>query len=285
MIDRQRASGSENGTEIDGVDRARDASMWPKAILFDLDDTLIAAHCDPDAAWLEATNRVAERLGPLHAVDVAAALSAFSRSFWADPADHLHWRFRVEEARIRVVSQTFLQLSRRGHSAPDMQVQVELAGHFSRVRYDRMRLFPEAHAVIDRLRGEGVLLGLVTNGPGPEQRAKIDRFDLAHRFDVVQIEGEHGFGKPDDRAYQQALDSLGVVAGEAWMIGDHLEWDVLGPQRNGMRAIWYDVHATGLPQGTGVMPDGTIRFLSEMIDRSAEIFGISQRSDTFRCGS
>ncbi len=256
------------GRWFDDANPVQAGSARPKAILFDLDDTLIAAHADPDAAWLEATGHIAGRLGPFRAVDVAAALSAVSKRFWSDPVDHRHWRFRVEEARIRVVSLTFGELSRHGHPAPDMQVQVELAGHFSRIRHDRMRLFPETHAVLDRLRGMGMRLGLLTNGPGPEQRAKIDRFDLAHRFDLVQIEGEHGFGKPDDRAYRRALDALGVEPHETWMIGDHLEWDVLGPQRNGMRGIWYDIHAVGLADGTRVVPDRIVHSLSELIDVS-----------------
>ena len=244
----------------------RTGSARPRAILFDLDDTLIASHADPDAAWLDAVGCVAGRLGPFDAADVAAALSAASRAFWSDPADHRHWRFRVEEARIQVVARTFAELSRHGRPAPGAQVQLELAGHFSRIRNDRMRLFPGAHAVIDHFSERGVRLGLLTNGPGPEQRAKVDRFDLAHRFDLVQIEGDQGFGKPDDRAYRRALGALGVEPHEAWMVGDHLEWDVLGPQRNGMLGIWYDGHAAGLPDGARVVPDRIIRSLSELIE-------------------
>jgi putative hydrolase of the HAD superfamily len=59
--------------------------------------------------------------------------------------------------------------------------------------------FPDAHNVIDALRARGTRLALVTNGASEAQRAKIDRFDLANRFDHFQIEGEHEFGKPDER--------------------------------------------------------------------------------------
>jgi putative hydrolase of the HAD superfamily len=30
------------------------------------------------------------------------------------------------------------------------------------------------------------------------KRAKVVRFALEHRFDHIQIEGEHGFGKPEE---------------------------------------------------------------------------------------
>ena len=73
---------------------------------------------------------------------------------------------------------------------------------------------------------------------------------LTHRFDHIQIEGEHGFGKPEERAYLHAMEALGVTAPETWMIGDNLEWEVEAPQRLGIFAIWIDVHGAGLPAGS-----------------------------------
>jgi FMN phosphatase YigB (HAD superfamily) len=36
------------------------------------------------------------------------------------------------------------------------------------------------------------------------------RSALEHRFDHIQIEGEHGFGKLEERAYNHAMEVLGV---------------------------------------------------------------------------
>jgi len=103
------------------------------------------------------------------------------------------------------------------------------------------------------------------HGAGDTQRAKIERFELAHRFDHIQIEGEHGFGKPEERAYLHAMAALGVSAGETWMIGDNLEWEVEAPQRLGIYAIWMDVHGDGLPAGSTARPDRIIRSLTELL--------------------
>ena len=70
---------------------------------------------------------------------------------------------------------------------------------------------------------QGCRLALLTNGGSKGQRLKIDRFNLAMLFDVILIEGEVGFGKPDPRIYTKALAALDVPASEAWMIGDNLE--------------------------------------------------------------
>ena len=90
-------------------------------------------------------------------------------------------------------------------------------------------------------------------------------------FDLILIEGELGFGKPDPRIYARALDELGVSPSEAWMVGDNLEWDVAQPQRQGILGIWVDVRGTGLPPGQRVRPDRTIRRLSELKDLSTAL--------------
>jgi putative hydrolase of the HAD superfamily len=61
------------------------------------------------------------------------------------------------------------------------------------------------------------------------------------------------------------MDALGVTAGETWMIGDNLEWEVVVPQRLGIYAVWIDVHGDGLPEGTTVKPDRIIHSLTELL--------------------
>ena len=115
------------------------------------------------------------------------------------------------------------------------------------------------------LRARGVRLALITNGDGPGQRAKIERFSLAQRFDHIQIEGEHGFGKPDPRAYRHALASLKTEPKDAWMIGDNLEWEVSAPQALGLYAVWCDHGGGGLPRGATVAPDRIITTVPEVL--------------------
>jgi putative hydrolase of the HAD superfamily len=128
-----------------------------------------------------------------------------------------------------------------------------------------MYVFPGAHDAIDALKAHGVKLALVTNGAAETQRAKVERFELTHRFDHIQIEGEHGFGKPEERAYLHAMQALGVTAQETWMIGDNLEWEVAAPQRLGIYSVWIDVHGDGLPAESAIRPDRIIRSLKELV--------------------
>jgi putative hydrolase of the HAD superfamily len=78
------------------------------------------------------------------------------------------------------------------------------------------------------------------------------------------IEGEVGFGKPDERVYRLALETLDVGPKDAWMVGDNLEWDVAQPQRLGIFAIWIDGKGSGHRKLDSIRPDRTIRRLSEL---------------------
>ena len=131
-----------------------------------------------------------------------------------------------------------------------MDLAIRLADRLTAYREEEMFMFPGAHDAIDALKALGVKLALVTNGAADTQRAKVERFELAHRFDHIQIEGEHGFGKPEERAYLHAMQALGVTAPDTWMIGDNLEWEIEVPQRLGIYAIWMDAHGDGLPADT-----------------------------------
>ena len=112
----------------------------------------------------------------------------------------------------------------------------------------------------------GVKLALVTNGASATQRDKITRFDLAHRFDHIQIEGEFGQGKPELAVYRHALEKIGCEACDAWMVGDNYEWEVVAPQKLGMCGIWYDPFEAGVPATATAKPTRVIKRLAELVE-------------------
>jgi putative hydrolase of the HAD superfamily len=235
----------------------------PRAILIDMDDTILSAYSKPDAAWLAVAHEFAAELAPLVPSEAAAAVAAAGKQFWESA--EAHWRLKLDEARHVVVTNGFASLAAAGKAAMPQEFCIRMADRYSVYREEQMQLFSGVHEAIDTLKGHGVKLALVTNGAAATQRAKIVRFALEHRFDHIQIEGEHGFGKPEERAYIHAMDALGVGASDTWMIGDNLEWEVVTPQRLGIYAIWMDAHGDGLPEGSAIKPDRIIRSLSELL--------------------
>jgi putative hydrolase of the HAD superfamily len=235
----------------------------PRAMLIDMDDTIISAYSKPEAAWLAVASEFKDEI-PLTPQELATTITTAGRAFWMTAGPE--WRLKLREARHVVVAKGFEMLRDAGRPTPPDEMIVILGNRFDAYREEQMYVFPDAHAAIDEFKARGIKLALVTNGPGDIQRPKIERFALQHRFDHIQIEGEHGFGKPDDQAYLHALQMLGVSAEETWMIGDNLEWEVVAPQRLGIYAIWMDVHGDGLPEGSTIKPDRVIRKLSDLLE-------------------
>lgn len=235
----------------------------PRAMLIDMDETILSAYGRPDIAWNNVTSEFAGEFAPLLPQQVAAAILDSGRKFWATA--EAAWRLKLAEARHVVVRDGFAALAATGRPALSTDLATRLADRFTAYREEEMFVFPGAHDAIDALKAHGVKLALVTNGAAGPQRAKVERFALTHRFDHIQIEGEHGFGKPEERAYLHAMQVLGVTARETWMVGDNLEWEVEAPQRLGIYAIWIDVHGEGLPSDSTVRPDRVIRSLTELL--------------------
>ena len=194
------------------------------------------------------------------AASLAAEITDTAQVFWSDEARHREWRHKLQDARRRIVGQV---LQSRGLG--DGLLAEEIADRYSRLREEEMHLFPHALDVLKHYRERGVRLCLITNGAAATQRAKVERFGLASHFDHIQIEGEHGFGKPELRAYEHALRTLDAPAEESWILGDNLVWEVQAPQKLGLHAIWLDRERKGVPEGTGITPDRIISCLSELM--------------------
>ena len=238
----------------------------PKAMLIDLDDTILSAFGAAEGQWRRVLAEFADRLEPHALDDTYAAIQAYSRHLWADQARHKHWRHRIGEARRHIVQNAFGELcGKAGQPVPPGELCDAIADRYNQVHEAELRMFPGSHETLDRLKELGVKLALVTNGAGPPQRKKVVRFALEHRFEHIQIEGEHGFGKPEEQAYLHAMQALGVGPKDTWMVGDNLEWEVVAPQRLGIYAIWYDGYGIGLPPNSPIRPDRIIRTLPELL--------------------
>jgi putative hydrolase of the HAD superfamily len=230
-----------------------------RAVLFDLDDTLVQTHAASNDTWQKLADEFAPQLdvaeGELH-----AALNQARRWFWADPERHKQWRLLMAESAseaLRVVMQ------QRGRPV-DAQLLSAFEQRYTTIFFESLALFPDALSVLHELRARGTRLAMITNGGAWWQRRKIELHKLAPLFECIVVEGEFGVGKPAPETYLHALAQLGVEAHEASMVGDRLDWDVLGPQRLGITGVWYDFAGRGLPTERAGEPDRVIHALTEL---------------------
>jgi putative hydrolase of the HAD superfamily len=211
-----------------------------RAILFDLDDTLYDLH----SYWRERL-RVALDV-------VLARYTHFDR-------EALVWTAMSE----RVYMEHWPDFLRR--QGVDDEALIAAAHEvFRHEWFERMALYDDAAPTLEALRRR-YNLGLITNGPGAIQRAKIERFGLADYFDVLIISGEVGVAKPDPAIFMLALERLGVGPAEALFVGDMLKYDLLGAEAAGIPFVWMNAAYEELPSEY-TPPLATIARLRELVE-------------------
>ena len=229
-----------------------------KHLLLDLDDTLLDYSGGVDECWSASCATGCDD-GTIEASALVREVLASRRWFWDDPGRHRRERVNMLGAWTKIVAHALESLGR-----PDPERAARIAAEFANRRRARMQLFPDALTCLASWRGRGIRMGLVTNGDASQQRDKIARHALAPYFDVIVIEGEFGAGKPDPEVYAHALSVLGAKANATCMVGDHLDFDVAGAQALGLKGIWIDRQASGLPPDCQVRPDRIIHSLTDL---------------------
>jgi putative hydrolase of the HAD superfamily len=232
----------------------------PKAIIFDLDDTIISYDSVTEQVWEDVCRRFAVGIDGLTPESLFKAIGQAREWYWADPERHREGRLNLSEARREVVKLAFSYLKM---DLPELANNI--ADTFTTERDEAAFLFPGAIETLTRLRKKGLRTGLITNGASDMQRAKLKRFGLEPFFDSILIEGEFGTGKPDSRVFTHTLQKLNTGASDAWMVGDDLGRDIAPCQPLGIFSVWVDWRGAGLPPSGEVRPDKIIRNIGELL--------------------
>ena len=232
----------------------------PKAILFDLDGTILDWWTGMEERWRAACEAGCAAGDGITPDALLAAVLEKRAWFWDDQQRAREARMDVDAASARIVHEALLHL---GQDLPDLATSI--ARDYRGRQKAALRPYPGALETLDALTARGIAMALVTNGAAESQRASIDRFGLARYFACIVIEGEFGCGKPDERCFQHALDTLGCTSRDAWFVGDSLEADIATPLRLGMHTVWVDVAGEGLPADSAVRPHRIVRSIAELL--------------------
>lgn len=194
-------------------------------VAFDLDDTLY-----PERAFVRSGfHVVSDWLQEEGVVDrplLADFEAAFDAGVRGDVFDRVLRAAGVEPdaALVRSLVEAYRShRSRRGFVRPDI------------------RLFDDADRALGRLAGQGVRMGLVSDGPLAAQAVKIEALGLAARMDAVTLTDAWGpaFWKPHPRAFVEMAGRLGVEPRACLYVADNPEKDFDGPAAAGWRpSVW-----------------------------------------------
>ncbi|MCU6798062.1 HAD-IA family hydrolase [Paenibacillus sp. WQ 127069] len=237
--------------------------MAIKAVLFDLDDTLLWDDRSVKEAF-QATCLAAAEQVEVDPIELEQAVRqearklyesydtfAFTKMIGINPFEGLWANFTEgDNENFRKLEQLAPQyrteswtLGLKALGIDDAKLGYELGERFPMERRSRPIVYEETFEVLDQLKGSYKLL-LLTNGSPDLQKEKLAGVpELAPYFDHIVISGNHGEGKPATSIFNHALDLLQVTADEAVMIGDKLTTDILGSNRINMRNMWINRHA------------------------------------------
>ena len=254
--------------------------MSIRAVIFDLDNTLILEDDSTDRA-LESAARIAHARIGIDVVTLARAAREAARRRWrAAPearygdAFGIWWgeamwgEFAGDAEGLRGIRALIPGL-RHGVwvdalaacGRADAALADELAAEYARARCVAETIDPEAEPML-RVLASRYELALLTNGASDVQRAKLGRTPFAAYFSEVIISVEAGVGKPDPELFRLAAKRMGVDPCDAVMVGDSLERDVAGAKAAGMRAVWLDRKLW--TESETAQPDARIERLSDL---------------------
>jgi putative hydrolase of the HAD superfamily len=187
--------------------------MTPRAIVFDLDDTLYR-----------------ER---------RFVLSGYRAVALAIERD-----LRVSASQVFRVLSLALRRGRRSRAFQDLaaslgvpESKVPAWVEQYRAHEPALRLLPAVTRTLDRMRGEW-RVGVLTNGIPSVQAAKVRALGLGDLVDAVTYADEFGGGKPSAAAFFEILSRLGAEARCAVFAGDDPLRDIEGARRIGMKTVF-----------------------------------------------
>ncbi|MEH7225994.1 HAD family hydrolase [Bacillus sp. JJ1566] len=120
--------------------------------------------------------------------------------------------------------------------------------------------FPNLISMLEELKGNGLLLGMITNGRGQFQLDNIRALGIEEYFDIILVSELEGIKKPDPQIFIKAIQQLGVQPFECIFVGDHPENDVKAARNVGIKGIWKkdaqwdNVDADYIIEDLGVLP-------------------------------
>lgn len=261
--------------------------MTVKAVLFDLDDTLLWDERSVEEAF-QATCQTASELTGVDPVKLEEAVRrearelyasydtfAFTQNIGINPFEGLWGDFRGGEAEgFRRMEQLMPSYRKdawtrglRALGIEDEKLGAQLGEQFPAERRKRSYVYEETFEVLDALKSNYKLL-LLTNGSPDLQQEKLDGVPrLVPYFDHIMISGNYGYGKPDQRLFEEAMRLLGITPEEGIMVGDKLTTDIIGANQVGMCSVW--INRRGMVADGEIQPAyeiTSLRQLQQVID-------------------
>lgn len=193
--------------------------MKIKAVIFDLDDTLVD--------FIPAKLRACEEVVKLARCGSAEEL--------------LNYFLRGKHG---FENQENIADFLRDHGVFSQELFLQCCEVYEKTKFERIRLYPGIEEVLKELKELGFKLAVVTDAENGKAISRLRKFNLEHYFDAIVSADMSGKRKPEPDSILLALKKLGVRVEEAVLIGDSIRRDITAGKRIGMVTIFASYGAT-----------------------------------------
>ena len=106
----------------------------------------------------------------------------------------------------------------------------------------QISLYPDAQELLELLKEQGILLGMITDGRPEGQYAKIKALGIKPYFDKIIVTDELGgieFRKPNTIAFEEMQKHFNMPFETMVYVGDNPKKDFIAPKLLGMNSIYF----------------------------------------------
>ncbi len=109
---------------------------------------------------------------------------------------------------------------------------------YRRAREAALVPYPHVFITLNELLKMGMKLAVISDAPSKEAWLRLTYLNMHHIFDVVVTFEDTNERKPHPAPFTLALEKLGIKPGEALMVGDWAERDIIGAKKVGMKTVF-----------------------------------------------
>ena len=130
-----------------------------------------------------------------------------------------------------------------------------------------IKLYDDAKYIIETLYQKGIKLGMITDGYKVTQRNKLKVLDISDYFEYIVVTDELGreFWKPHKKSYEIMKEKLGFDYDEMVYVGDNVDKDFVTANKLGIRTIFIN-RAEGVYSGIKKSDEYTAKWEVENLE-------------------
>lgn len=220
-----------------------------KAVVFDLDDTLISEKEYIRSGFRQVSKKIAKKNNLDKDYVYKIMYDTFnedSKNVFNRVLDKLNIQYEKED--IKELINYY-----RGHM-PDI------------------KLYDDAKYILDTLKAKGIKLGMITDGYKVTQRNKLEALNIGDYFEHIVVTDELGreFWKPHQKPYEIIKEKLGLEYENMVYVGDNVSKDFVTANKLGMNTIFInreDSVYSGIQMDDEYLAKMEIQNLYELIEK------------------